>query len=525
MATNFETLILRFRDLVTAERETIEKHLSVIEEHGYVWWAWWKKGNEKTPLEEFAILAVKAKSSPINIFLVDSGQNLAYRATCQDIIIKDGGKLRSPEENKTPEYYRDQEYYAWFKFTNIEPCDKSILNEFAYVDCKSLFCDDNVDYSKFNDKKIYSLAELIQQNRTVWFVRKANELDRHNEIILLNADFIQPSHFSAKYHQSSGDTLIWLSDLHLSDHVFDKKNGKIRKTLGKHILNAIDKQKVAGILISGDITSRAEEAGFSEAQELLKYINSEIPYLNSENIIVCPGNHDFVREPGELARNKEPQFIYEKSENTTGFSNFYRSIYQVSPNKFFASGRKLLLSSGHILEIAALNSLMLQQYANFDGHGYLSAEQLDFVAEHMGWNNNDNKNAIRIVMMHHHYLPTCYTEVIDVTKASSAVYDADRLMNWLVKYNVKLLLHGHKHKSFVSQISYPVAPEQNVTMKDMKHIAIVGMGGTGAAGVENKFATIHFDNHNVTFEIYKVHSDEATADTVCQKVILSLNGE
>lgn len=56
MSTSFETVILRFRDLVTAENETIAKHVAVIEKYGYVWWAWWKKGNEKTPVEEFALL-------------------------------------------------------------------------------------------------------------------------------------------------------------------------------------------------------------------------------------------------------------------------------------------------------------------------------------------------------------------------------------------------------------------------------------------------------------------------------------
>lgn len=518
MSTSFETVILRFRDLVTAENETIAKHVAVIEKYGYVWWAWWKKGNEKTPVEEFALLSITAKSAPIRIFLVDSGQNLAYCATCEDVQLTANNKLPSPEKEKTPEYYRDQEYYAWFKFTKIEPCNAVELTKYSYVDCKSLFCDGNINYSNFNNKKIYSIPELIQQNRTVWFVRNAQGSDRDNEIILLNADVIQPTHFSTRYHQSSGDTIVWLSDLHLSDHLFEMERGKIRKTLAQHLLNCIGKHDVAGLLISGDITSRAEELGFQEAQRLLQDINYEIPTLNSENILICPGNHDFTRETEDLPRNTEPAFIYTKSENTTGFSGFYRSIYKINPNQFFASGKKLLLSSGHILEIVALNSLMLQQYPNFDGHGYLSQEQLDFVAEGMGWNSRDHHNTIRIAMMHHHYLPACYTEAIDVTRASSAVYDADRLMNWLVKYNVKLLLHGHKHKSFVSQLRYPISPEQDITAQNMRNITVVGMGGTGATGVENKFATIHFDSHEIIIEFYRIHSDESATDSICQKV-------
>ena len=43
---DFKTLILRFRDLDIAENETIKRHQSIIDEKDYVWWAWWKKGNE-----------------------------------------------------------------------------------------------------------------------------------------------------------------------------------------------------------------------------------------------------------------------------------------------------------------------------------------------------------------------------------------------------------------------------------------------------------------------------------------------
>lgn len=517
MSINFETIILRFRDLVTTENETIAKHTAVIDKYGYVWWAWWKKGNEQTPRDEFASLSIQTKESPVDVFLIDSGQSLVYRATCEDVELRTSCRILSPDKDKTPEYYRDQEYYAWFKFTKIEPCDGKELMQFSYVDCKSLFIDKNVNYSKFNNKKIYSIEELIQQNRTVWFVRKAKETDFDNEIVLLDSDFVQPTDFSTKYYQASGNTLIWLSDLHLPDHAFEPEMGKIHLTLAQHLHRFIGERKVGGLLISGDITSCAKDEGFQEAQQLLQDISREIP-LNSENILICPGNHDFVRDPVDLPRGKEPEFIYNKKENAEGFTRLYHSIYNLNPNQYFASGKKLFLSSGHILEIAALNSVLLQQYPNFDGHGYLSQEQLDYVAEQMGWNSSENQNAIRIVIMHHHYLPACYTEVINPTRASSAVYDADRLMNWLVKHNVKLLLHGHKHNSFVSQISYPVTPEKDISIKDMRHIAVIGMGSTGASGVENKFAMIHFCNNEVIIEFCRIYSDESMADNICQTI-------
>lgn len=526
MQTEFQTIILRFRDLVTEENGTIKRHKDVIAQNGYVWWAWWKKGNETTPVQEFSSLGTNAKTTPVSLFLVDSGQGLVFRATCVNVELRTGQKIPSPEIDKTPEYYRNQEYYAWFKFTQIEPCSETELRNFAYVDCPSLFIDKNTNYGKFNSKKIYSVAELIQQNRTVWFVRPATETDLENEIILLNSEIVQPTWFSTKYFQSPGNTLIWLSDLHLSDKRYESKSGAIHKTLAAHIYECAcncDNKRIGGLLISGDITSCAKAEGFDLAKKLLRDLNNELPSpVFSENTVVCPGNHDFTRETIDLPRDKDPDYIFNKPENSVSYSEFYKSIYNIAPNQYFSIGRKLLLSSGHMLEIAALNSVILQQYPNFDGHGYLSKDQLDFVAKQMEWDNTENKNSIRVVMMHHHYLPTCYTEAMDVTRASSAVYDADRLMNWLVKYNVKLLLHGHKHKSFVSEINYPKQPEANIDLKNMHNVVVVGMGGTGASNVQNKFATICFEDNDVLIDFYNIYSDESVRDHLCQSVKLSL---
>ena len=523
MPTTFQTIILRFRDLVTEDSDTIKKHQDVIAKNGYVWWGWWKKGNEAVPIPEFSTFDTKAKSTPTPLFLVDSGQGLVFQATCQNVELRDGQKLRSPEVDKTPEYYREQEYYAWFRFTQIEPCDEAVLRSFSYVDCPSLFSDKNIDYSRFNNKKVYSVAELTQQNRTVWFVREAAETDPENEIILLNPEIIQPASFDKMYYQSPGSTLLWLSDLHLSDRRFNFRYHTSRRTLAQHICDCVKDKKIGGLLMTGDITSRAEPEGFDLAKQLLKDLNNELfAPISAGNILLCPGNHDFAREPVDLPQGAEPSFIYDKPENAAAYSALYKSIYNIAPNQYFASGRKILLSSGYLLEIAALNSVILQQYPNFEGHGYLSQEQLDFVAAQIGWDHSENQNAIRIVMMHHHYLPTCYAETIDTARASSVVYDADRLMNWLVKYHVKLLLHGHKHKSFVSQINYPKRPENDIACEAMHQITVIGMGGTGAGTSQNKFAAIDFENNEVVVTFYNIYHDASEKDHKCQLVRLPL---
>ena len=44
-----------------------------------------------------------------------------------------------------------------------------------------------------------------------------------------------------------------------------------------------------------------------------------------------------------------------------------------------------------------------QQYKDFEGHGFLSDKQLEYVANKMGWEENVQTNSVRIVIMHHHY--------------------------------------------------------------------------------------------------------------------------
>ncbi len=100
---------------------------------------------------------------------------------------------------------------------------------------------------------------------------------------------------------------------------------------------------------------------------------------------------------------------------------FYSSIHNLNPNEYMACGRRLLMSTGRTVEIVALNSLILQQYKDFEGHGFLSDKQLEYVANKMGWEENVQTNSVRIVIMHHHYMPTCLVEQVDV-KSQVALY-------------------------------------------------------------------------------------------------------
>jgi len=525
LVMDFESIILRFRDLVTESGDTVKKHKAVIDQHGYVWWSWWKKGNEKLPVEAFSAFSTYAESQSKDVFLMDSGQKKLYKATCCKIKLSIDQEILSPEHDKTPEYYRDQKYYAWFKFTSIEECSVDSLRTYTYVQVDQLFIENKSNYLKFYGKRIYGINELIQQNRTVWFVRVHKDADLDHEIILLDAHVFEPEDFSTKYFETKSNALLWLSDLHFGlDKVFriNKKGRADVVTLTEHIKMAFpDLPNIGGLIVSGDITSFGNNQGFTDAQDFIMDLNRELTQLlSSENIIFCPGNHDLKRIDDELGE-KPPEKVSDHLTSSAAYRECYHAIHKRSPNEYLASGKKLLMKSGRTVEIVALNSLILQQYKDFEGHGYLSQEQLDFVSESMKWQQSDNLNAIRIAVMHHHYLPTCFVEQVEVKRPSSVVYDAERLMSWLQKYNVRFLLHGHKHQTFVSSVGrYPDASLNN--LGEMKSINVIGMGGTGAEGCENKFAVLHLEANDLYIEFYRIYNNNTESGKLVQKVRLPI---
>lgn len=535
---NFETCILRFRDLGRPSGSTINSHKEIIKENGCVWWGWWNKTCEKIP-DYFSLLRTAARNKQVYVYLLDSGCKKLYKAKCVDLEINDTKQPAPNNGEYTPEYYRDLDLFVWFKLESITASNTVGPDKFTNIEDDSLFIKKK-NYDRFDGKKISSFEELIQQDRTVWFVRNYKEGDRKEEIILLDSAYVQPSNFSEKYYQASGSSLLWLSDLHLSDNVFPS-DGLQKKSLFSHIddrLTKVGEENIAGLLISGDITSRGETEGFTRAKKLITDIKGKIE-LSSENIVICPGNHDFKRSeetlPAPKSENKKrktkkspdaaPLKYYDKSL-CKDYADFYEDQFQIRPNDFFSCGKKILLSSGHLVEIVALNSIRLQQYQNFDGFGFISTEQLEHAAREMSWENTCPKNIIRIVMMHHHYLPVCFNESIEPFKSNTAaIYDADELMRWLVKHDVKLLLHGHKHTRHVSRLLYPADDHgSEINVESLKQITIVGISGTAAKGdgADKLIGLIRFEDSKIRIEFFKMDPEKGNPDKPDQTIIIPI---
>ncbi|EKL1869188.1 metallophosphoesterase, partial [Salmonella enterica] len=173
-----ETYIFRFRDLGKSEGFTIDQHNQIARKEGYVWWGWWAKSGEVFPSKELSIAAEKSTE----IYFFDSGRLKFYRAELKDTSSSAAGdiKKKAPDDGgKTPKYYNEDELFGWLKVSEIcEVHDNDdVLKTLSYIPLDSLFTTSkDLDEQLFN-KVVFSVAELKEQDRTIWKVRPAIDAD------------------------------------------------------------------------------------------------------------------------------------------------------------------------------------------------------------------------------------------------------------------------------------------------------------------------------------------------------------
>lgn len=527
MSTEIKTLLLRFRDLTTAPGETVKTHADIATKKGKVWWGWWSKQNEQVPLDVFSFLLQKMTAAGgVEIYLIDTGQMHVYKAKCTSVKFENSReRLKAPDRTVTPEYYKDQSYLAWFELSNIEltPVPVSDLNSLTYSDVKDFFVDPSAaNYSLFENKRVKSLLELRSQDRSIWFVRDAVVSDLDHEILLTGNNTLQPTHFTTDFKNTPNNRLLWFSDIHFGSshgflHDMPRKNQK--KSLwmaAEEVCDMAGIKNIAGIIVSGDITTHNEQAGFDAAYEMFfSKACSTLTDNNFYNWLICPGNHDFgfstttLKDGEELS---EPVTVH-----TENYSAFYNKLFNLQPNKFFCSGRRFLLGNTYPVEIVSLNSLNLQQISKqFQGFGFVGDEQLKVVDEAYGWSTHQHRKRkpIRIAVVHHHLLSVNYTESTTAGARYSITLDAEAITRWMLEHEITLVLHGHMHQPTVTQIKRPIVMDSaDENMSTWHAFTVCGLGSSGVKSEllgevgKNMFGVLTFDDDQIQIEFYELKSN------------------
>jgi len=166
------SIVLRFRDLITEEDGTINDHLSLISMFGEAWWGWWMKQDETPPLELFRYLAeIIDKEGFVTAYLFQTGLLKFYQTKIIKILVAPPkNKIGTPNPEKSPSYYHRGRYPAWFLLKEISEVDFHSL-KLKYMDFPTR-PEKHENYQKYKSQKIDSLNELKEFDVTLWCVNQ-----------------------------------------------------------------------------------------------------------------------------------------------------------------------------------------------------------------------------------------------------------------------------------------------------------------------------------------------------------------
>jgi 3',5'-cyclic AMP phosphodiesterase CpdA len=473
-----ELLALRFRDLAGP---TIDEHRAVIDEHGYVWWGWWSKPGEAVPRDVLAAFLDRiGEQGHVEWLLIDSGNQLVYRAHVTSIVYSPGSEpFASPEVERTPAYYGRQKYRAWFRITAIEEATEEDLTANTYEELAPKAFDEDPHREAFNGKRVFSIAELLSRHRTIYFLRRAHAGDPEHLASLAPSEPVRP--FMSRTLQRPSDYVVQISDMHFgAHHAFPRTSGPIHPNLALRITEDI-KQLYPGVapaavILSGDFSWRGEPGEFEWAREFVTDLRS-ILNLDASDFLVCPGNHDICWAMQGAQYDPSAPVTVASGAAQANYIEFVKNAFglELAPGEL-AVGRHLLLANGVALDIIALNSSQLEQQ-DFAGYGFVSGAQMNRAIEEMGW-RADKGARYRMLVLHHHVVPVVSVEAIGRRNAHySVTLDAGEVLYRSLELEVDLIAHGHMHQSFGAIYGRLDAPDGHVP--DTRRVAIQAAGSVG----------------------------------------------
>lgn len=523
------TIALRFRDLSIAD--TVEAHNAIAREHGYVWWGWWNKPEERTPREVLATLetAINETAAPVEVFLVDSGHERLYAAQLRQVFVAPGvqvdDRATTPEPERTPAYYRETSYRVWLMFEGeIQPRDPEDIRQYSYQEVsEELFVADR-HQDRYDGKRVESLAEMLsRRHRTIYFLRPFADGDREGEIQFEAAE--DPKPFQIVPVLGGSDYVLLMSDLHFTDeghHQFALTAAPgvpdLFNVLKEDIENQFPDRPPAAVVVSGDVSWRGRATEFETAREFLSRLKSAWD-LDWSQFIIVPGNHDIAwttnadGSPGSPAGPVAEQ----------AYRRFLAQALHLEVPDQLSLGRRYLLDNFVPIDIVAVNSCRLER-DEYRGYGFVGADQLTSAFESMGWTAGGEPGPkLRILVLHHHVVPVVPLEEPGAARYSLTL-DAGELLYTALEHGVDLILHGHQHKPFVAGFSRYVPTEE---FPLQRAITIHGAGSVGVAtnhlpaGVGNAYSILRFNHDAVTVSIRERSPEHGAAFRESWKAVLS----
>jgi predicted MPP superfamily phosphohydrolase len=509
-----ESMVLRFRDLVAA---TVDSHRVLIAEHGYAWWGWWNKPDERIPRAVFAnFREVIERNGQLLVFLIDSGNSKLYRGTLVEIDESQTDSLKECKEPKrTPEYYSTAQYKAWFRLTAIDEISTEEIRNWSYDEVAEYLNDPSGN--RFQDKRIFDVHEMLnRKHQTIYFIKRYDP-SHHQDYRLELLPPVSPANFITAPIVTNSHYILQLSDLHFGTgyHGFAlTAEDATRKKLSTLVIDDLRRQygelPPAAVIISGDLTWHGHKDEFLMVTKFVEELNS-VYKLDSHRFVIVPGNHDIQwseQDPDQFDREKPVSRASEEAE--ANYREFYKNVFGIAANSYLSIGRRYLLSNFVAVDIVGLNSCRLEQKP-FSGYGYVSSEQIQDAAAQLKWDENRRSSSqFRMLVLHHHIIPVTSEEEIEFGRLYSLTLDAAQLSYQALELGVDLMTHGHMHQPFLGALSRASRNQETLSKRTL------GVHGAGSAGVrrdltgdigKNAFTVYAFDDTGVTIHIRSWNED------------------
>lgn len=420
-----------------------------------MWWGWWSKPGEKLPRDLFAEFLDKINSgNELVWFLADSGHHQLYRATVTGIEFHNANqRLPSPDPQRTPTYYADQENLAWFRLSAIDDADESDLLVNSYEEPPPQSFDDDPHREAFHGKRVFSLKEMLSRHRTIYFLRGAQEGDPSHLASLVPS--LRVTAFMTETREVPSSYIVQLSDLHFgSQHAYGRTSNEIHRNLALRVSDDLESEfggvPPAAVILSGDFTWQGTTEEFQWAGEFVDHLQS-IFKIHRSRFVICPGNHDIQWNTADGDYDPAAPVTAASAAAQANYRAFVNDAIQVTlPAESMAIGRRYLLSNFVPVEILALDSSRLEQQ-HFAGYGFVSRQQLNDAAASLNWTASNKGGQYRVIVLHHHVVPVLAVEAIENADVRySLTLDAGELLYRALELGVDLIMHGHMHRPFTA---------------------------------------------------------------------------
>jgi 3',5'-cyclic AMP phosphodiesterase CpdA len=198
------------------------------------------------------------------------------------------------------------------------------------------------------------------------------------------------------------------------------------------------------MILSGDITERAEDEEFAEALRFIDEICA-VTGLTRDRVVVVPGNHDVSWAWSEVyfaeckALKRDPAVPY--ARKWTGYQKFVAELHGATA---FTEERPYRLHRFDDLRVAvaAMNSTINESHRAEDHYGWCGDEQLRWFARELG----ELEGTLRIAVLHHNARRKA-------TADNENLCDEEALSS-ILHGKLDLLLHGHTHEGKEDRLPY-----------------------------------------------------------------------